>query len=274
MKNDDRARTIRISIIVLAGLLAISVTALAGTMIYRHFTRSEWSPAVSPDNVITPGVAETVPGEDDSKDDHVESKPGSTENEDNSEPDNAEGETVTLKIYRSHTEDASPFQVNNLFPGDSVKKTYSLEASYKGSVTVHFHADIRSGYEKLAEVLKCKVSIQGGEVLYDGLMKEMPERLSYALPQSSGSTERFWYDVTVYLDTSVGNEYMEKVLYADFRWWIEENNSGSTGELLPPKTGDDFDTIIWLTVAAVSLLCILILVVRRKTWKGEEKLHE
>lgn len=292
MKNDDRARTIRISIIVLACLLAISVTALAGTMIYRHFTRSEGSPAVSPDNVITPEKTvstsvstvhlttlscRVVPS--------VQATPLATKLV---VVDQSDGENVTLKIYRDHAEDSTPFQVKNMFPGDSETNSYYLEASYKGSVTVHFHAEICSGYEKLAEVLKCRVSVDGETLLYDGLMRDMPQSISYALPGSSGTTETFVYNITVYLDTSVGNEYMEKELYADFQWWVNEDSSDTPtaptdpiaptwpndpGELIPPKTGDNMHLCIWFLIAMASILLNIVLLcmeLRRKDEKQEE----
>lgn len=149
--------------------------------------------------------------------------------------DSAQGESVTLALYRGRAEDTTPFQVRNMFPGDRETRTYRLDVSYKGSLTVHFHADIRAGYEKLAEVLKCTVSI-AGVPFYDGLMRDMPQSIPYQLPESSGSTESIWYALTVYLDTSVGNDYMAKELYADFRWWVEESADVPTVPTEPTET--------------------------------------
>lgn len=306
MKNESRSKTVRISIIVLAILLAISATALAGTVIYRHFTRSQGSPAVSPDNVITPEKTastsvSTV---------QLTTLSYRTISAKSTVVDQADGENVTLKIYRNHAEDSTPFQVNNMFPGDSETKNYYLEVSYKGSVTVHFHADIRSGYEKLAEVLKCRVSVQNGTLLYDGLMRDMPQSISYALPNSKGTTETFVYNITVYLDTSVGNEYMSRELYADFRWWVNEDSSEiptdptdpsqpteptdpseptepsqpteptdpsqpteptQPGELIPPQTGDNMHLCIWFWIAMASILLNIVLLYMKLRRKGEKQ---
>lgn len=215
--------------------------------------------------------------------------------------DRDQGENVTLRLYRNRAEDTTPFRVNNMFPGDAHSRSYRLEVSYQGTLTVHFHADIRSGYEKLAEVLMCRIGIQGGAPLYDGLMRDMPSSIPYILPNSGGSTESIVYDITVYLDTSVGNEYMAKELYADFRWWVEEDGTDvptepstdttegtdptqsteseppetveptTPGELIPPKTGDSFHLCIWFWVAMCSLLLNILLLGSRLREKKDEE---
>lgn len=60
-----------------------------------------------------------------------------------------------------------------MFPGDAETQNDCVQVDHKGDVTVHFRAEVRPGYEKLAEVLKLRVSV-GGSVLYDGLMAETP----------------------------------------------------------------------------------------------------
>ena len=38
--------------------------------------------------------------------------------------------------------------------------------------------------------------------------------------------EKLYYQVTTYLDTSVGNEYMGSTeLKADFKWWVDEKEN-------------------------------------------------
>lgn len=271
MKNHMGQRTLHNLIIGLAILLAVSGSALAGTVFCQHFNRAQSSPAVVPDNVITPEKEQNA-----SPEAEVVPVAVRTVSARMAVADQADGEEVTLKIYRNQAEDSTPFQAGNLFPGDTESKAYFLEVSYKGSVTVHFHADIRSGYEKLAEVLKCRISLRDGTQLYDGLMKEMPQSISCTLPESLGATETLVYDVTAYLDTSVGNEYMEKELYADFHWWVNEDRSGSDnqikpgqssepGKLISPRTGDGSQVLLWGTIAGGTLLLLfLFLFIRRK----------
>ena len=309
MNRQIGQKSIRILIIVLVILLAVSGTALAGTVLYRHFFQSQGSPAVVPDNVISPEKeisASAMPVQ-------AVTLSYRTVNTVKAAPmtvttlaatpmtvrtvsaktvvDKAEGEEVTLKLYRNHADDSTPFHVSNMFPGDAETKSYYLEVSYKGNLTIHFRADVRNGYEKLAEVLNCRVSLRDGTQLYNGLMKDMPDSIQYTLPYSSGTTETVIYDITAYLDTSVGNEYMAKELYADFRWWVNEDSGGSDepddptdpsdpiepsepGELIPPQTGDNSHFCIWFWIAMFSLLVNIILLLPKVLKKDREQEDE
>lgn len=281
MNSDNRSKAVRISIIVLVALLVISVTTFAGTIFYRSFVRSQEPPAVAPDNVITSektdsasALAVPLTALSCGAAHGVQIAPLAAAR--STTVDQASGENITLKIYRYHANDSTPFYADNMFPGDVETKTYYLEVSYRGSVTLNFHADIHNGYEKLAEVLKCRISVGNRTLLYDGLMRDMPQSVSYVLPQSGGSTESIIYKIEVYLDTSVGNEYMSRELKADFRWWVNEDSSpaptptqsGNPGELIPPQSGDDMHLFFWILIATVSMLLMIILICinfRRKT---------
>lgn len=60
------------------------------------------------------------------------------------------------------------------------------------------------------------------EIMYDGLMKDMPASLRYKMSSPEKVSEQLYYEITVYLDTSVTNEYQNKELAADFSWWLQE----------------------------------------------------
>ena len=98
-------------------------------------------------------------------------------------------------------------------------------------------------------------------MLYDGLMRDMPESLTHKLASKESTTDELYYEITAYLDTSVGNDYQSKDLIADFKWWVEE-----TGNLDNfPQTGDTSNILLWAVLAAGSLsVMILLLVVRRR----------
>lgn len=309
MKQDTGQKTLRVVIVVLAVLLIVSGTLLGMALGRRNAAQSsQAAPAVIPDNVISSEPTAAVSTVQLSTLSHCTTQPVAQIVPLNNLVDTASGETVTLKLYRGHTEDTTPFQVKNMFPGDEESRAYALEVSYRGSVTVGFHADIRSGYEKLAEVLKCRISIDGTPV-YDGLMRDMPQSVSHTLPNSQGTTETLLYDISVYLETSVGNDYMSQQLCADFRWWVMEDEGDSPtvppepdrptdpsqpadptnpaepgtdtpsteptqpGEVISPSTGDTMHICIWLWIAMASLLLNIILLMsslRRKDKKREE----
>ena len=139
--------------------------------------------------------------------------------------------------------------------------------SYHDTITVHYKATVRPGYEKLAEVLKVRVNLLStGETMYDGLMRDMPESLTHKLASKKSATDELYYEITAYLDTSVGNDYQNKDLVADFKWWVEE-----TGNLDDsPQTGDTSNILLWAVLAAGSLGMIIILLVTRRRKEDEE----
>lgn len=166
-----------------------------------------------------------------------------------------EVEATLMQLHSRQSSDNIPFYVENLFPGDAVTRYYCIRVSHSHGLTLRYHATVRQGYEHLAEVLQCRIAVDG-EILYEGLMRDMPASVNYAMPTHRRVTQDVVYEITVYLDTSVGNAYQNQKLWADFNWWIEETNC-----LEPPRTGDSSHIFLWALAAVVSLLLLLGLLV-------------
>ena len=275
-------KKIKIVIIILAILLGISLTALGGTLLYNRLASRPAATVTVPDNLITPDEDTTKPDNSDSQ------APDSsdTEKPDGSytQPPNSSAATsssavpmqsttaevkkaATVELYNKQPEENTPFQVGNMFPGDSETKYFRVRVSYHDTITVHYKATVRPGYEKLAEVLKVRIRLlSAGETMYDGLMRDMPESLTHKLASKKSATDELYYEITAYLDTSVGNDYQNKDLVADFKWWVEE-----TGNLDDsPQTGDTSNILLWAVLAAGSLGMIIILLVTRRRKEDEE----
>lgn len=222
---------------------------------------------------------------------------------DNSEP-------ADIVFSNKNSEDAEPFVMSNMFPGDRKTKDYIVQVSYHDSVTVHFKAELHEGSEKLAEVMRIRVTLPtSGETLYDGLMKDMDESVKYVLTSQNPTTQDLTYEVRVSLSTSVGNEYQNKSLEADFKWWIEEsdednldkepgklpgilpgifgdgddsnsdidgeNADGEDGQGILGKTGDDSNIVLWALIAVIAVgVCVVINRSHRKDRKDNDKEKE
>lgn len=280
----EQKKKIRIIIIVLAILLGLSLLALGGTLIYNKIANATPATVTVPDNLITPDEDTTKPDNSDSQ------APDSSDTE---KPDSSDTQTpnsstatsssavpmqsttaevkkaATVELYNKQPEENTPFQVGNMFPGDSETKYFRVRVSYHDTITVHYKATVRPGYEKnkLAEVLKVRIRLlSAGETMYDGLMRDMPESLTHKLASKKSATDELYYEITAYLDTSVGNDYQNKDLIADFKWWVEE-----TGNLDDsPQTGDTSNILLWAVLAAGSLGMIIILLVTRRRKEDEE----
>lgn len=255
-----RQKKVKTAIVLLAVLLALSFTALIGILIYKATAPAVPATVTVPDNIVTPDAeVSSIP----------ETTQSASETNSHTEPSSAayannstQSKTATaLSLHNRNADDNTPFQVGNMFPGDSETKYYCVRVSHKSDVILRFHADIRPGYEQLAEVLCCRIAFpeENGGVLYDGLMRDMPESLNHALNTDKSTASEVYYEITAYLDTSVGNEYMNKDLIADFRWWVEE-----AGNLDSPQTGDSFNLYLWLCIAAGSLFLLILLWKKRK----------
>ena len=270
----EQKKKIKIIIIVLAVLLGISLAALGGTLIYNKIANATPATVTVPDNLITADEDTTKPDSSD-----TEKPDGSyTQTPDSSAAASSSAvptqsttaevkKAATIELYNKQPEENTPFQVENMFPGDSETKYFRVRVSYHDKITVHYKATVRLGYEKLAEVLKVRVNLLStGETMYDGLMRDMPESLTHKLASKKSATDELYYEITAYLDTSVGNDYQNKDLIADFKWWVEE-----TGNLDDsPQTGDTSNILLWAVLAAGSLGMIIILLVTRRRKEDEE----
>lgn len=267
----EQKKKIKVIIVVLACLLGLSLLALGSTLIYNKIANTTPATVTVPDNLITPDDDTTKPDSSESNSqapDSSETQTPSSSADTSSAVQPTQSTTAetkkaaTIELYNKQPEENTAFAVGNMFPGDSETKYFRVRVSYHDKITVHYKATVRPGYEKLAEVLKVRVKLLStGEMLYDGLMRDMPESLTHKLASQKSTTDELYYEITAYLDTSVGNDYQNKDLIADFKWWVEE-----TGNLDDsPQTGDTSNILLWAVLAAGSLsVMILLLVVRRR----------
>ena len=272
----EQKKKIKIIIIVLACLLGLSLLALGGTVIYNKIANTTPATVTVPDNLITPDEDATKPDSSESN----SQAPDSSDTQTPSSSADASSSAVstqsttaetkkaaTIELYNKQPEENKAFTVGNMFPGDVETKYFRVRVSYHDKITVHYKATVRPGYEKLAEVLKVRVKLlTTGETMYDGLMRDMPESLTHKLASPKSATDELYYEITAYLDTSVGNDYQNKDLIADFKWWVEE-----TGNLDDsPQTGDTSNILLWAVLAAGSLSMMILLLVTRRRKEDEE----
>lgn len=272
----EQKKKIKVIIIVLAILLGLSLLALGGTLIYNKIANTTPATVTVLDNLITPDDDTTKP---DSSENNSQAPDSSDTQAPSSSADTSSSavptqsttaevkKAATIELYNKQPEENTPFQVGNMFPGDSETKYFRVRVSYHDKITVHYKATVRPGYEKLAEVLKVRIKLLStGETMYDGLMRDMPESLTHKLASKKSTTDELYYEITAYLDTSVGNDYQNKDLIADFKWWVEE-----TGNLDDsPKTGDTSNILLWAVLAACSGSMMILLLVTRRRKEDEE----
>ncbi len=269
----EQKKKIKIAIIVLAVLLGLSLIALGVTLARNKSAGNAPATVLVPDNLITPDEDDntgTGDGVGSATSGSQEQTSGGSSSATSPQPSQntpaASKQAVTIALYNRQADENTPFQVGNMFPGDAETKYFRVQVSYHDQVTVHFRATVRPGYEKLAEVMNVRVRLlTTGEIMYDGLMKTMPASVTHKLASQNTTTDTLYYEITAYLDTSVGNEYQNRDLIADLNWWVEE-----TGNLTPVPTGDTSVTVLWGLLAACSGGILVFLLAARKRREENE----
>ena len=176
------------------------------------------------------------------------------------EDDNSDIEYIEL--YKDNNVYNNKFNVTNMFPGDYETKYYCVNVSYKDIITLKYSVDIKSDYKEIEDVFNLKIRlINDDEILYSGAIKNITENVDYTVSSNESVSEDFCYEITAYLDTSVGNEYQNKEVIIDFKWEIENENLEYETN---PDTGDNI--VFWFGFAIVSVigLLILLLVLRKE----------
>lgn len=259
MEQKKKTKTV---IIVLAVLLVLSLSALGGTLVYNKLTNAIPATAAVPNNLITPDEKNSNSDRSNVENSVVTGGGTASVTARSIRNSDENKKAATIELYNKQPEESTPFRVGNMFPGDTETKYFRVRATYHDSIIVHYKATVRPGYEKMAEVLKVRIKLlTTGETMYDGLIKNMPESVMHQLTSKKSVTDELHYEVTAYLDTSVGNEYQNKDLIADFKWWVEEIENLDNS----PKTGDTSNIMVWAVLAAFSgCVFIFLLLVRRR----------
>ena len=121
----------------------------------------------------------------------------------------------------STTQKGDPFHLYNLFPGDSETKDYVLNVKNDGVLAVTLGGEVTDETGNLSEVLRVNICrTDENEVLYTGFLKD---GIELRIPLREDET-KLSIRVTVSLDVSAGNEYMENETEARFSFWIADGD--------------------------------------------------
>lgn len=183
--------------------------------------------------------------------------------------------TATVEFKGNH----AAMTASGMLPGDSEEKTFTVTVKHRKTATVHFEArlandsviDATTG-RKLSDGMNIKV-VQGTDTLYNGSIAGLTTatpRPAVDVEVPGSRTTDLPYTITVSLPTSAGNEFQNKTLTIDLKWWLVSDEGGGGGGTIivnPPKTGDDFSLPLMGGAALVSLSLLAVLLLRRR--KGE-----
>lgn len=277
MDENKKKKRIKGWIIALSILLGISVVALCLLFAYKKNLSDMGgvSGDISTDNIITPDKDEKNNKGVPEAETETESLPydllklstvqggQSTYFEEQTVMPDREPEG-SISLYQGKPSDNKEIHFKNMFPGDSVKGTYAVKVTYEDTAQVHFEIEYLGGDAILAKGLCVKIlETDDGELLYDGSVADLPSDLQTALVSKGKTSTVLNYEITTYLPTSAGNEYMNKQVKLAYKWWAE-------GHLLP-ITGDRNNMTLWIIIAAAAVVVIAVLIiVLVKKRKGDD----
>lgn len=183
--------------------------------------------------------------------------------------------TATVEFKGNH----AAMTASGMLPGDSEEKTFTVTVKHRKTATVHFEAKLANDSviddttgRKLSDGMNIRV-VQGTDTLYNGSIAGLTTatpRPAVDVEVPGSRTTDLPYTITVSLPTSAGNEFQNKTLTIDLKWWLVSDEGGGGGGTIivdSSKTGDDFSLPLMGGAALVSLSLLAVLVLRRR--KGE-----
>ena len=163
-----------------------------------------------------------------------------------------------------------PFEVGNLFPGDSVTQEYTVTTAHNDPLPLTFGIAFPESWHQLAQALHIHVTLDGAATLYDGLLQDFPTTgITVDLPAGKNNAI---YTVTATLPTSAGNEYQNREVTFDLLWWYPQDadTPSRPPEVDSADTGDRFPLPLYGSLSAAALCGIAALVLcRRKGGRHE-----
>lgn len=123
------------------------------------------------------------------------------------------------------------FNIGNMFPGDRETKHAYIGIKDGGVKALSFGVNTASETKEFSKVMGICV-VANGTAIYDGLVKDMPASVRTEIGEDVTEVD---YEISLYLDTSVGNEYQGASLALNFDWWVEDSDYVASA---PDQGGD------------------------------------
>ncbi|HIU25841.1 MAG TPA: hypothetical protein IAC50_05035 [Candidatus Copromorpha excrementigallinarum] len=181
-------------------------------------------------------------------------------------------EAPVLELFYDQPFDNERFTVSDMLPGDSVTEYFCVKAYYRENIELLFNVEITDDPGNLGDVLYIRaVELGGGDILFDEPFADIDGREISTLLSSDSGESTLYYELTAYMDTSVGNAYQQTRLEADFNWYVKGEDEGN---LVPgpssSKTGDDTQLVFWIILALAAASVAAFAVMRKREGREED----
>lgn len=180
-------------------------------------------------------------------------------------------------------------EFKSVMPGDTLTQTILVRNDASKDVNVKLYIRSLGGHEASVDFLnqlKLTVTQDGNSVLFDAPADQKATLEDWVYLGTFYSGAEVTLDVTLTVPIEMGNEFQDVVGYLDWQFKVEEfptepddpkpsdpvNPSDPNDPSKPstpstpsgPKTGDDFNSWLYIGIGAVALLGIVVILSRRK----------
>lgn len=162
-------------------------------------------------------------------------------------------EAKVISIYDKNSTSKDRILVQNILPGNSLKKYYQVRVEHIDSLNLYFDIEIKSSTNNLEDILNVKVTrLDTNTILYNGNLKRFTEgKVVQKLEKNSNNLTIAYYEIEISLPANELEEYQDEILSADLNWSAPEE------ELLIPSTEVNNDIVAWIIVLVLSGFVIM-----------------
>ena len=164
----------------------------------------------------------------------------------------------------------------DVMPGDTLTQKITVKNDANDKVKVKIYLRSLGAHENSVEFLSQlglkvqKSSDNEMAYMFDAAADETAQLTDWVYLGTLYSGGEVNLDVTLYVPTSLDNEYQSKIGYLDWEFMIEEFPV-EPDDPKPPQTGDHSMPVLWFTVMLCSGAMLMILFVWRKKKKEKEE---
>lgn len=163
----------------------------------------------------------------------------------------------------------------SVMPGDSLTQKITVKNDASKEVKVNIYMRSLGAHEDSVEFLSklhmtvSKSSDNTMAYMFDAAADQTAGLTEWVLLGTLYSGGEVNLDVTLDVPIELGNEYQNAVGYIDWQFKVEEMPVEDT-DPKPPKTGDDFNLPLYVTLISVSGLLLIFLLVFKRRRQSEE----
>lgn len=161
----------------------------------------------------------------------------------------------------------------DVMPGDSLTQQITVKNNASNKVKVKIYMRSLGAHANSAEFLsqlRLRVEKSANNTMsymFDAYANETAQLMDWVLLGTLYSGGEVNLNVILDVPVELDNKFQEQIGYLDWQFMIEEQPV-EPDDPKPPKTGDEFNTWIWIGLMAVSLCGMIILI---PVWKRKEK---